>query len=230
MQKLVLALLLTMLFHGLCAQEETFKRQFLLGGSIGFSQQDNLQPTTSTTTGLPGEPSGTFIISDFDDKLSRLVFAPSLAIEYSPRLIVGAQASFGSLKHELYLETYGGTIQLTTKVEQYGVGFFSRHSLNPNQKVKFFLQPYVWWRFEEQEILREDVILSEPRLAYFDIGLGTGVYYDASKRVRISLASGGLQYVTGNAKEEDSADKEKFSSLVTSFDFSNLLLALELKF
>ena len=79
---------------------------------------------------------------------------------------------------------------------QIGMGVFTRHILNPDNRLSFFLQPYFEYNLLNQEIVQNSTVTQEEKANYFEVGVGLGMLYHINNNIRATLRTGGINYIS----------------------------------
>ncbi len=222
MKKLTLITILIFVFQMVNAQEIEGGNKFLFGGSMNLIVQKN---PIANEFGLM------YSIHSKETKVTLFSFVPYLGVEINPHFTIGMQLDYvkGTYKADVgYLfDEEHSKFKIITK--QFGIGIFTRSILNPNNQLKFFLQPYSEYNVLSQEKFHDLETIYEDEAKYIELGLGTGVLYDISDRIRITLKTGWLSYVNGKWKEKDTDNKKEFSEFGANFDLSRLFFGFEIR-
>jgi len=228
MKKLTLIALLISIFQVANAQEVETRNKLILGGSMNFVIQNNLDLPLVLGTGIifPYYRSN-------DTKSTVFTVSPYFGKEINPRLIVGLQASYSIRNYIIYdarLPDPSNPVDIENNSSQIGIGVFSRHTLNPDNRFNFFIQPYFQYNLLDSKRIEGTSTAFEEKASYFQIGAGMGILYNINDRFRATLSTGGLSYIYGKSERNGTPNKEKtFSSFRTNINLSTIYFGLELR-
>jgi len=229
MKKLTLIALLISIFQVANAQEVETRNKLILGGSMNFVIQSNLDLPLVLLTGtvFPHYRSD-------DTKSTVFTISPYFGKEINPRLIVGLQASYSIRNYIIYdahlPDPLNSPVDIENNSSQIGIGVFSRHILNPNNRFNFFIQPYFEYNLLNSKRFAGRFTPYEEKESYFQIGSGMGILYNINDRFRATLTTGGLSYLNGKSERKGTPNKEKaFSSFRTNINLSTIYFGLELR-
>lgn len=228
----LLAVTILLSSHMMSAQESTPATNWIAGGSVSFSLQQNAQPTSLIS--FIGQVR---IISSSTSDIHNTYFSftPYVGKEMSANWILGLQLQYTMSRYTAYgVSTDFLGQQDTFDVKQnenaYTIGLFGRYMFNPAHKFVFFLQPYTNYSFVDEVQWSDDVITDG--LDSYAIGLGTsvGVLYNISDRWRLTSRIGLLGFTTGKWKDTETDESNTFNSFGASLSLSSLNLGFEYRF
>lgn len=231
MKKLIFTMaLLVSMFQFTNAQEAVSENKMVLGGSFNFLVQNNAFPLSSFTinSGIGGIYSNT----TEDSKNTTFAFTPYLAKELKPQLLVGFQLDYRVANYWADNTVLIGQPNLgrfERNSNQIGFGLFTRHMLNPEKSFIFFLQPYFDFNFLNEEVKRGDDLVQKEKANYLELGVGIGLLYNINDRIRAIVRTGGINYVRGNWKIEDTDVEKDFSSFGTSINLTSVFFGFEVR-
>ena len=231
MKKLTLIVILISLFQVIKAQETTFENKSIVGGSISFLAQNNAYPYStglSITSGIGG------IFSNNTNEIKNTTFSisPYFGREINRRLILGLEIDYRLGRYKLFDANFFGTANLVDferNSNQFGMGFFTRHLLNPGKQLGLFIQPYFEYNLLNQKEKQDADITQEQRSSYIELGVGAGLLYNINDRMRLLVRTGGMNYVNGKWKIVDTDIEQKFSSFGTRLSLSAIYFGFEIK-
>ncbi|NNF22524.1 MAG: outer membrane beta-barrel protein [Saprospiraceae bacterium] len=230
MRKFAMVVLLISFFQISHAQEVLPVNKYITGGSINFLHQNNTYPLSSLSiiSGIGG------IYSSNTDEIKNTSFAftPYFGKEINPRLMVGLQLDYrlGKYKAEdIFIFGQTDPVDLERNSNQIGIGLFSRHLLNPDNKFILFVQPYFEYNILNQEEAQGSNITREEKASYFELGAGLGVLYNINSKIRATLRTGGLTYVNGKWEIKDTDTEKDFSSFGTTINLSSIFFGFEFR-
>ncbi|MFK8104009.1 MAG: hypothetical protein AB8G15_15860 [Saprospiraceae bacterium] len=236
MKNLLLTLAVIASLVQLHAQEETLNTKYIVGGGFSYSNQNNnLGSHNNFAVGghLPGS-----LDYQYDTDYDVFTFSPYIGRVLTPRWTVGLNLDFGFGKTTVKIAP-PTTAQLnyTAAIRQVGIGIFSRYHFNPDQKFRFFLQAYLQYYQTKEDNKREGDFFSEGEAKQVILGMAPSFLYQIQKHFRVTLRFGGIAYSNGrsaytrevevNKKQEQ---EQNFSTFMTNFDLSNLVLGAEWNF
>jgi len=228
MKKLTLIALLISIFQVANAQEVEIGNKMILGGSMNFVIQNNLDLPLVLLTGTIFP-----YYSSNDTKSTVFAISPYFGKEITPRLTVGLQGSYSIgnyIFYDAFLPSPSNPVDIENNSSQIGIGVFSRHILNPDNKFNFFIQPYFQYNILNSKRNEGTSTPFEEKASYFQIGAGMGVLYNINDRFRATLSAGGLSYLNGKSERKGAHNKEKaFSSFRTNISLSTIYFGLELR-
>ena len=229
MKKLTLIALLISIFQVANAQEVETGNKLILGGSMNFVIQNNLDLPLVSGTGFIFP----YYRSD-DTKSTVFNISPYFGKEINRHFIVGLQASY-SIRNYIIYDAYvpyplNRPVDIENNSSQIGIGVFSRHTLNPDNKFNFFIQPYFQYNILNSKRNEGTSTPFEEKASYFQIGSGMGILYNINDRFRATLTTGGLSYLNGKSERKGTPNKEKsFSSFRANISLSTIYFGLELR-
>jgi hypothetical protein len=222
----VLALLLSnILVYG--QEQDNSKSKYVLGGSLSFSAQNKLSPNSLNTL---NSINGISLISAATFKYSRFVFEPYLGKQLDKNTIFGIQCQFS---HQAFVDPFGGAIGFigTAPVEtkriknQFRGGVFTRYNFLAWKKVNLFIQPNAQFAYLMGTEYENGVEMSVKTAKFIELGMGMGLYYDISHKLRVLLRTNGLSYLAGSW--DKSVSNGQFYELNLDLNFSNMFLGCE---
>ena len=230
MKKLTLFLLLLSLFNILNAQEETKQNHFIIGGSLNFLLQNNTYPLSSVST-ISGI-GGIYSNGINDTKNTSISISPYVGKELNNHLLLGIQLDYRLGKYktdDAYLFGQTNPVDYERRSYQIGIGVFSRHILNPEKRINFYIQPYFEYNLLHEENFQNSNSTQEEKVNYIELGLSAGILFNINDRWRATLRIGGLSYVNGKWEIVDTSTKKNFSSFGTNLNFASFYLGFEMK-
>lgn len=63
-------------------------------------------------------------------------------------------------------------VDIQSSSEQFGIGMFSRHYFNSEEKFKIFVQPYIEYNSLNEDESQNSIVVQRERAHYIDIGIG----------------------------------------------------------
>lgn len=216
------------------AQDGEFEERYVAGGSFNFFTQKNFLPSHLLINPTP--ISGVFSDGNAKVRWTTVRVQPYVGKEITSRLMLGLSALYGTengtTERWVWPGTGTGTVisEAETVSQQFGLAVFSRHTLNPDQKIQLFLQPSAGYYFSTQTTEIDSDLDSERESYYINIDLSAGVLYNISQRWRATLRTGGLSYVYGQSKNKTNNTRYNFSSFGSDLRLSQLSFGLEMRF
>lgn len=231
MKKITILTFILFIFNYSFAQEETTTdNKFVLGGSISISTQNNYLPISSLGS---VNSIGTIYSNNTDDfSSSSLSFSPYLGKEINKNVIIGVQLNFrGTSSETKDVEQFGQTetVDFERKTSRLGFGAFTRYIFNPEQKLNFFLQPYVLYNTSKQENYIDAVINYEEQANYINVGVSIGGLYAINDKIRATLRAGLINYVNGSWEVDNSGTKTNFNALSANLNLSSIAFGFEVR-
>ncbi len=230
MKKISLTLILTLLFFGTQAQEETIANQFVLGGSLNFVSQKNSVPLV----GLPVGGNFGVIFSDNlnDTKNTVFSFSPYFGKEINANWLFGLQLDYrlnNYTAEDAFNFSGGDPIDFNRKSNNFGFGLFGRYTLNPAQRFQFYLQPFAGYNLLSENTKNNDILVQEQTANHFEAGVGLGILYNINSKFRATLRTGGLNYINGKWKVKDTPIDKGFSSFGLNLNLTSVFIGVEMK-
>lgn len=229
MKKLLLMFILISMSFFISAQEDVKYNQYFIGGSFNFSIQNNYIPSTQALLVLP--PNVIVSNSFSDSKYTTFSFSPSFGKELSNKLFVGVNAGYGysqskTTRTNFIIET-ADTIKIKSNTNQFNIGIFSRHIINPANALQFYFQPYINYYFTNEKLYVDTDVNSNDDVKYLSVGSGCGLLYQLNRKMRATLRTGGLAYTTGKSKEKLTNKTNDFSHFGLNFSLSSIYIGFE---
>jgi len=230
MKKLSLIILLFSIFQGLNAQEEENSNKYVLGGSINFLSQSNSYPFSafSINSGIGGLYSN----STNDIKNSIFAITPYFGKEINSHWLAGLQLDYrrGNYKAESsFVIGQSVTGEFERKSNQIGFGVFTRYMVNPENKVIFFIQPSVEYNILKEDEFFDSALNQEEKATYFEARVNLGIVYNINDKVRATLRTGGLLFVSGKWEVLDTDIENDFTSFSANLNLTNVSFGFELR-
>ncbi len=222
MKKINFIVLLLAIFQYTTAQEAEMSDKFILGGSVNFSTTNNSSPA-----GL-----GLVLTPTNESKSTFFGFAPYIGKEINPRLILGLGVDIGVGRSTSEISSFfpsPGSGELKRNSYQIGFGVFSRHVVNPDNQLSFYLQPHINYFISNEKEFQNSNRAGEVQTNFLQLGAGLGLMYNISDQLRATLRSGGLSYVNGNWEDKKSDAANDFSSFGFNLNLSNIFFGLEIR-
>ena len=229
-KKLTFTILLLSILQVLQAQETESNSRFFLGGSTYFRTQNNTYPLS--TLSINSATGGIFSNSTNETKNTDFAITPYFGKEISQKFFMGLLLDYrvGKYKAEsTFLLGQPDVVDFERNTNQIGIGVFTRHILNPNNQFNFFIQPYLEYNLLNEEELQDSSRTQEETAQFFELGAGLGVMYNFNNKIRVTLRTGGLNYVNGKWEIKDTDTEKKFSSLSTNFNVSSISFGFEIR-
>lgn len=230
MNKFVITAIAILLFQGLKSQETLQNNKLILGGSFNYWVQHNSFPISSLSHNF--NIGGFYSSSDEDSKNTVFAFAPLIAKELNRRLMLGIQLEYRTTNFKVDNQVlFGNTnpVDFERSSNQFGIGLFSRHTINPQSQFQFFLQPIIDYYLLNEEELHDSNLTQKEKAHFFEIGLDAGILYNFNNWIGATFRVGGLNYVNGSWKIVDTATKKDFSSFGTNLNLASIYFGLEIK-
>ena len=230
MKKLILTFFLSTFFIIVQAQESDKSSNYFIGGSMNFVIQNNTYPPFGIYT-ISGV-GGIFSNSTDDTKNTGLGIYPYIGKSLSPKLSIGLQIDFQTRSYKaLDVSVFGqpGNVDYERKSNQIGIGLFLRNTINPEQKISVFIQPYIAYNNISEDEFIDSGLSEEEQSNYIEIGLGGGLLYNFNEKLRANLRIGVLRYINGKWEIKGTDTEKSFSSLASNFNLANFSFGLELK-
>lgn len=194
------------------AQETNIKkRSWVVGGGGSFS-----------TNGLFGDRANSNIQSRFN-------FSPYVGKELSKHWMIGAEFLFSNSKQiRSNIETTPGTFVASEANSRHlGAGLFARYTINPSDKLNFFVQPYANYARRTGTLIYDDVISHSTPFNTFETGVKAGLLYNINERFRLKMDIGGAHFRTNKTASPNLNYQGEFRS---NFGLSNIGIGIEMKF
>ena len=231
MKKIVLASLLFFAFNFIIAQEDIpTVNKYVLGGSMGFNSQSNTFPILILGN---VSPIGTLFSNSTDDVTSsNFSFTPYFGKEINPNVLIGAQLHFGTGSYDsksTNIIGQPGALNFERSNAELGFGIFTRYTFNPEQRLNFFLQPFVEYRTSREEVTLDGVLEREEKANFIQAGMSIGALYSINDRVRATLRAGVINYINGSWEIVDTDTDRSFSSFGANLNLANISFGVELR-
>ncbi len=230
MKKFMLMYLLISLLQIGYAQEETTTNKIVLGGSINFLIQNNTYPLSSFS--INTRVGGIYSNNTDDTKYLTFAFSPYVGKEINDHLLLGLQFDYRNEKYDgQYTDVFGSpnTVNVVRQSNKYGIGLFSRHTLNPNQQFNFYLQPYFEYNLLNEKQTQDSKLRQEEKASFIELGVGMGVLYNINNRMRATVRIGGLNYVSGNWEIVNTDKGKDFSAFGMNLNLASIYFGFEMK-
>lgn len=233
MRKQIILFALVFISSFLMAQEsdiENSRKQIFLGGSINFNTNNGGSPLFITS--LPAS-------------LSTLQITGSRTTNFSISPYIGGVQN----EHWDFGIGFGISVNKTTDLatgnvlssqilffDQTTSGFsfytFGRYKLNPNNKVKFFLQPNIGVGLTSRSIDFQDnsTQANDDNYAQANIGVSAGILYEVNSRFRLLANLGNFSALIGKHTISDTDFSENYNSVGLNFGTSSLRIGGEVIF
>jgi hypothetical protein len=209
-------------FYSLHSQDvPSVGKSFILGGSVNFSSQKNSTPFQS----LP------FLINGRDDsKYSYFSASPYFGKQINNHFVLGLSLDYSTNKSTFNNFDFGGNEYLTvSKTNQIGFELFGRYVFYPDKTFNFYIQPYAGYSLQNSNSVSDTVENQEQKATYISAGIGIGMLYNINETWRLTLSSGGINYINGSWDATAFAPVEKFNRIYSGLSLSNISFGLELK-
>jgi len=192
------------------AQSDTLSYSNIIGGSVSFFADENVVAPIITTT-IPV----TLGTSSNDRKGYSVNFNPYYGYKINRHWIVGLSLSMSKRKSEysnfntIRLDVLGNPTITESKTESsannLGAYIFGRYFVNPQNKLKFYLQPQIGlskYKTDYKNLsLQQDIDLltssSETKTTSYNAAVVFGINYALNHRWRINCTLGYISYSRG---------------------------------
>lgn len=214
----------------LLAQETESSRPWLLGGSFSFSSQNGAIPLSFLE--LPSGFGGIFSSSSDDIKNSTFRVSPYLGRQMNNHWMAGIDLYYQIRQYratDVISFPQQTTYDYKRNSKQYGISLFARYSFLPDSRFDFFLQPYAQYSFAREETFIDEVPDDEETANFIQLGSDIGVLYNLNDRWRVILRMGGLRYVTGKGKNNDTGEENDFSAFGVNMSLESVGIGAELR-
>lgn len=216
MKKITLLTLILLCFHTINAQNNPPSEigLLVLGGSMNFSIQNSNSGSSDENT------------------RTNFNLSPYVGKQLNDMLLLGVQLDYGYSifkADDTFVFGQPNTVDRKATFNRFGIGVFSRHTLNPGSKFNFYLQPYFNYSFDKEKEIWDSDTVSETNRNGINVGLGLGVLYDINDRLRVLIRTGGMNYNYAKNKIVDTDIENKSSSFGTNLNLSNIFFGVELK-
>lgn len=211
------------------AQNELPTRDYVLGGGLSFRVQSNYIPPYSNS--IPN------VIPYFsgrlgDSKNTAFSISPYAGKIMSPSWLLGLQFDFRTETNK-YTSAISFPQPDTADIKQtsnlFGIGVFGRYSINPENRLVLYLQPYLRYQNVLGNDYRDSDLTQKSNIYYIDIGIGTGLLYNITELLNATVRVGSLSYVVGKWNVEDSDQGDSFSTFGLNLNLASILLGIEFK-
>lgn len=229
MKKIFFTILCLSLFHMMNAQETELDNRFIIGGSLNFTHQNNSHPYSFT----PNSGLGAFYSNNLNDSQNTsYVISPYIGKEITSNLHIGLKFGYrkGIYKVDDVL-IFGqiDPVDFERKSNHFNIGLFTRHNLNPNNRLSFYLQPYLGYTFGYEDRFQNSKLNQEETVNYFEVGVGLGALYNINDRIRATIKTGGIEYISGKWKIKNLDVEKKFSSYGLNLNLSTIFFGFEIR-
>lgn len=163
-------------------------------------------------------------------------FLPYVGKDINPKVALGLilRLGFGRLDQSgvTFIIPGGGTsvgnIRQTNRT--LGGDVFLRYTLNPNNQLRFFLQPQIGYAATRSEISPTFDGSTVTQAWAVETSVQLGLLYEITPRFRATLRAGGLQYVRGRSEIEGfGGTQEDISTFNANFRLADLAFGVEFK-
>lgn len=230
MKKLILIALAVSILQIVNAQETVIGNKVILGGSFNFLTQNNSYPLSSLS--INSGIGAIYSNSTVDTRNTTFAIRPYLGKEINPKLFIGLQLDYriGRYKaDDAFLLGLTNPIDFERNSNQIGIGLFTRHILNPNRQISFFIQPYLEYNTSNEKEIHDSNLTQEEKVNYFEAGIGLGIMYNINNRIRATLRTGGLNYVNGKWEIKGTDREKDFNSFGLNLNLSTIFFGFEIR-
>ncbi len=231
MRNIYLIVIILGIFQSLVAQEEQLKNNYVLGGSLNFSIQNNNPPFPNIYSFSPSF----FHTSSFSDsKYTSVAINPYFGKEVNEKLILGVELgyrhSISNSQSYRYSPQFTDTLKNRLLANNYSLGLFARYSFNTISPFSIYIIPHLNGAIHNEKGYSNSQLNNEYASYFFVVGAGFGITYDINKKFRAIMRSGGIQYVYGQIKDKETGEKQNYSSFGTNINLSSISFGLEYLF
>ncbi len=209
------------LLNALSAQEESARRAWILGGSVGYNRSNT--ELIRTVSGTEVRPKRT------DNSFS---FSPYFGKELNEKWMLGLALSLGNYgTDELLLknENVNELIRRNSSNRSLGFNVFSRYIFNPQQRFNVFLSPSLgFYNIKQEEFYNNESRLLPNSNRYF-VNLGGGAFYNFNARLRGLVNFGNFGYYFERSKVPQTQSRANSNGFSSDLGLSSLSLGLELR-
>lgn len=232
-----ISLILLFLIQNTHAQEKDFTSNFVIGGQFSFLSQNNYNPAVAldVNSGIGGVGQ-IYSTSYRDSKNTRFSFAPYLGKQFSPNWMVGARLNLGFSKstseNAVIFNPIGGNVilDIESNVTNIGLSVISRYTVNPDQALQVYLQPFLAFTRITAKNKEDNVEVLEENINNFELGSAVGLMYHFNDKWAVLMSLGGVSYNRGKSKFKDTTIENDFSAFSARFGLSSIYLGVERKF
>ena len=193
-----------MLFQLVHAQQSDFRPSNVLGGSFNFNISD-----TEPAFGDMSE----YKVSSFD-------ISPYFGKKLNPGLILGLRLDLSYLQMN-YTQAYPdqGWDPMKHRNTSFAAGMrlFSRHSLNPRNRLQFYLQPSISYARVRYRDYTDSYLSSSSNSDLFAVDLACGALYQLNDKFNLFLRMGALGYSYNNRKFNTLEAEHRYDSFYAFF-------------
>ena len=204
--------------------------KFILGGSIGFSTQQNGLPFSSV--GNSSNVIATYTSPNDESRRTSISFSPYLGREINPKVIWGVNLHlrynyYGDRDYIFPSEPEPDLFEITT--HQFGLGVFMRYTFNPTHKFNLFMQPFIEYNSSKREQYFKNESTFKETSQFMNVGLVVGGLYNINEKFRATLRAGILSLLNGTWKEEYINREGNFTALSANLNLSSLRFGFEMR-
>lgn len=218
MNKLISIFLFILSSQLVFAQQSDFDTYRILGGSIRFYNT------------VSDAPNGNVI----DSKRLNFSASPYFGKQIKSNLLIGLRLNGSLLKSNstgLYSSLNG---EFTRDYENLSFGFsmdfFTRTYLNPDNKLKFYFEPYFSVaRYKSEQSINLE-ITNHYNSKSVSLGVRSGLIYPLNEKFNLLLRAGGLFYRSTKRTDMVRDESDKIKDFVFSYGLSTISYGLEFKF
>ena len=225
MKKVIVILFLISISQLLNAQEDVLDNKYFIGGTFRFQIQNNNAPVTRLPLSLPGGISSSSY-SEF--RSTSFSFTPYVAKELTPKLFIGANLGYSFAQQKSNILTIGSpSYNFKTNTNQIAFGLFFRQIVNPQNALRFYVQPFVGYNIVNENTYVEGNLSEARDINFYEVGAKIGLMYDLTKNFRTTIQSSVFSYTGGNWKLSKDNISHQFSLFNTYLNLSSFGLGFE---
>ncbi len=225
MIRLLWILALAILFSNLAySQESNIKEEsknYFVGGNIGFTSQKNPN-FSSPIISVPGITP--FIVFGNTSKRTNYNFSiyigKNLTKNWSGAINMSYSSSLSITDN--FSSVNGMPLEIENQVRGIDFGVFTRYTFATDNKLQFYLQPFLRYSLGNQDLLQDGLELSAQESNSINLGFSVGALYDINDKWRIILTSSAMTYRTGTWNVSGSDLDNNFSTFDTFINLSSL--------
>lgn len=203
---------------------------FAIGGYFSYQSQNGAIPITQNPT------LGGIVYTNFstDVKGSSFSIAPYISRKFGNHWLLGLSLSYATITYESrYTSFQPGVLGdlVESKGTSWSAGVYSRYIVNPNQNLKFYLQPQLQYS-KSKDVDSNLTDKTEEKISVNAIHafIQPGVAYALSDHWSILATFGSLSYAHGTVKADDPNLDDSFSLINVNTNLTSLQLGLEYRF
>ena len=230
MQKLLFITAFLFAFQLSYSQESEINRNYILGGSISYSNQTNGN-SYNLFSNLVGNP---IVINNLNlvksySVITNLYFGKMINKHWT--LGINTNLSYLNNQYELTIisDNVISTRLRTNSSRQISGGIFARYVFNPDQKVNFFVESSINYSniFQTSILDNDETTKVNSKINSLQCSIPVGIFYNINDRFRVMLRTSAINYTYGYYAQAESEPKS-FNNFNASINLSSFAVGFEI--